>query len=1122
MISEIIIYPSNSSIKYLPDAHESDFIIYFYRSNSQIMRIVYLLIITLFLNHNSGNSQGIYQLFGQTPYGGVENGGIIFTTNSSGGNFQTRYDYRIARNAGAEPWYSKLAEYNGKFYGMTLKGGTSNLGVIFEFDPTTNIYTKKIDFTGTNGSSPYGSLVLSGSKFYGMTSAGGTSARGVIFEWDPSTNAYSVKYNFNLNGDAPYGNVSIVGGLLYGITRFGGSGSRGVIFEWNPSTNTYTKKIDLTGNTGTNPGAYSQGSLTYSNGQFYGVTTRGGINDAGVIFQWDPVANIYIKKYDFVSTSNGNFPIGNMTENGGKFYGMTYDGGTGGGGVIYEWDPVANIYTRKLDLTPATGYKPSGELSLYNNKFYGLTLTNNTTGGSIIEWDPVTNTIEKKIGLNEVRGSAASGSLLISGNKMFGVTKAGGADQLGTIFDWDPASNVFTKRYDFGGKDDKFPTGTLTFANGKLYGACSKGGGINSIGLLFEWDPATSTYTRKFSFSGPNGRNPNSSLTYFNNKFYGMTTFGGAKDSGVIFEWDPAINLYTKKIDLSSETGTLPYGNLVEYNNKLYGMTSTGNAGNTGTIFEWDPATNVIIKKIDFTGPTGYHPFGSLALFNNKFYGTTIDGGPFPNLSGTLFEWDPATNIILKKIDFSPSNGYASYGTLTLVNNLFYGVTYFGGANSAGVLFEYNPVTNDYTKKYDFSVATGSNPQAGVTLSNGKLYGITANGGNNSRGVIFEFNPANNAYSKKYDFNNFSSTLYYNNYLLNVPSFIANGVANTCSTLPSITINNSNNNIWVPITDIKGDAVGEINANGNNLGTVTTSMYINSGPVREDAQNRLYLNRNVSITPQVQPTTHVNIRLYLKKSEFEALRTAQNSLGQPSGINSIADLQLFKNSDPCSSVVTNSWNPTPVTASQWGDNYVLNASITSFSSFYIAKNPSVVPVTLTRFSGTIVQKDALLTWTTAAEQDMAGYEVERSLNGTDFSRVGNRVVARNSTLSQQYQLKDQSIFNAQSGNVYYRLKMINLDGGATYSGMLVLSLKGNSITRLYPNPANEKIFLEVVLSGEKTQFYIYSAEGRLIRSEQRSVVTGKNLLEFNIADLPSGIYYLQYENFVKKTMFIKN
>jgi hypothetical protein len=128
----------------------------------------------------------------------------------------------------------------------------------------------------------------------------------------------------------------------------------------------------------------------------------------------------------------------------------------------------------------------------------------------------------------------------------------------------------------------------------------------------------------------------------------------------------------------------------------------------------------------------------------------------------------------------------------------------------------------------------------------------------------------------------------------------------------------------------------------------------------------------------------------------------------------------------------------------------------------------------------------------------------------------------NSTLNQHYQLIDKHIFDKQTGNVYYRLKMINIDGRSTYSGMIVLSLKENSNVRMYPNPAQQNIFLEVVLSGEKTQFYIYNAEGRLIRSEQRSVVKGRNILEFNIADLPKGTYYIHYDNFVRQTMFVKH
>jgi uncharacterized repeat protein (TIGR03803 family) len=438
-------------------------------------------------------------------------------------------------------------------------------------------------------------------------------------------------------------------------------------------------------------------------------------------------------------------------------------------------------------------------------------------------------------------------------------------------------------------------------------------------------------------------------------------------------------------------------------------------------------------------------------------------------------------------------------------------------------LFEYDPVADQYTNKYSFSSATGSNPQAGVTYSGGKLYGITANGGSNGRGVIFEWNPTTNTYSKKYDFSNFSSTLYYNNYLLNVPAFIANGVANTCTTMPSITINASNNNIWVPITDLKGDAIGEINANGNNLGAVAISVYINNGPVREDAQHKLYLDRNVSIKPTVQPSTPVDIRLYLKKSEFEALKNAVNSQGQPSGVNTIADLQLFKNSDSCSAVIVNSTNATPVTASQWGDNYVLNASISSFSSFYFTKNSGVLAITLSRFYGTVVQHDAKLTWSTSTEQNMMGYEVERSFNGNDFTRVGNRIPARNIAGTQQYSFTDAQVFATQNRNVYYRIKMINNNAAVSYSTIIVLSLKEQTNSRLYPNPASDDLFLEVTLPGKNTVFSIYNTEGRLIRTEQRMVTTGRNLLRFKINDLAKGIYYLRYDNAgqTEKAVFMK-
>ena len=96
--------------------------------------------------------------------------------------------------------------------------------------------------------------------------------------------------------------------------------------------------------------------------------------------------------------------------------------------------------------------------------------------------------------------------------------------------------------------------------------------------------------------------------------------------------------------------------------------------------------------------------------------------------------------------------------------------------------------------------------------------------------------------------------------------------------------------------------MAEINANGNNLGTVTSSFYKNSGVLR-NVGGITYLDRNLTITPQFQPTLPagsplVKIRLYISKAEFDAL-----DADPLSGVTSINDLKILKNNDPCSATI---------------------------------------------------------------------------------------------------------------------------------------------------------------------------------------------------------------------------
>ncbi len=52
---------------------------------------------------------------------------------------------------------------------------------------------------------------------------------------------------------------------------------------------------------------------------------------------------------------------------------VSHDGGLNDKGVLFEWDPVSNIYTKRYYFTSATGSNPVGKLSAYNNKLYAMT-----------------------------------------------------------------------------------------------------------------------------------------------------------------------------------------------------------------------------------------------------------------------------------------------------------------------------------------------------------------------------------------------------------------------------------------------------------------------------------------------------------------------------------------------------------------------------------------------------------------------------------------------------------------------------------------------------------------------------------------------------------------------------
>jgi hypothetical protein len=156
-----------------------------------------------------------------------------------------------------------------------------------------------------------------------------------------------------------------------------------------------------------------------------------------------------------------------------------------------------------------------------------------------------------------------------------------------------------------------------------------------------------------------------------------------------------------------------------------------------------------------------------------------------------------------------------------------------------------------------------------------------------------------------------------------------------------------------------------------------------------------------------------------------------------------------------------------------------------------------------------------LSWKTATEEAGDRFEIERSVDGKNFDKIG-AIDAKGSAPS-VYGFIDQSPL---SGTNYYRLKFMNSDGSIFYSNIASANLSENkeSAISVYPNPMTDK--LNIAVSGDvSTATEILLLDG-LGRTCYKQGVTKSGIITINTSQLVSGIYFIRYSN-AKEQKIIK-
>ncbi len=324
-------------------------------------------------------------------------------------------------------------------------------------------------------------------------------------------------------------------GNFYGTTSQGGANNSGTVFQIT-SAGTLTTLHSFTG--GADGATPIAGLFQGSDSNFYGMTTRGGANDTGTVFQITSAGTL-TTLHGFNGGADGGYPLGGVIQgHDGNFYGTTSQGGANRTGSVFQITPAGTLTT------------------LYS--FTGQ------SDGAIPE----------------------AGLVQGSDSNFYGTTSIGGSNTYGTVFSIN-SNGVLTTFYQLNRSDGRYPAAALIQASdGYFYGTAPLGGS-RGAGTAFKVSSA-GTFTVLFHFGGSEGKRPGASLFQAQDGLFYGTSFLGGYRYGTLYQMDSNGVFHTLDSFLGDTEGGIPYAALVQGTDKyFYGTTGFGGPGLHGTVFRF-------------------------------------------------------------------------------------------------------------------------------------------------------------------------------------------------------------------------------------------------------------------------------------------------------------------------------------------------------------------------------------------------------------------------------------------------------------------------------------------------------------------------------------------------------
>lgn len=146
--------------------------------------------------------------------------------------------------------------------------------------------------------------------------------------------------------------------------------------------------------------------------------------------------------------------------------------------------------------------------------------------------------------------------------------------------------------------------------------------------------------------------------------------------------------------------------------------------------------------------------------------------------------------------------------------------------------------------------------------------------------------------------------------------------------------------------------------------------------------------------------------------------------------------------------------------------------------FFTLTLDEAMPLDLLGFSARPDHKYNTLAWTTANEENVSHFAVERSGEGEQWQEIG-QVVSKLQPSTANYEFLDE----APTNTAYYRLRMVDTDGSFSYSPVQSVAREATEQIEIFPNPSSGLFTLRFAgAEAEQLPFAVYDAAGRNVLS----------------------------------------